>query len=146
MPRKKIVTRIINSYNYSLTIPDRFYPFKSEIEGQWVRGIRSYNKAVENYQKKVNAATGIGLGLGTYRQIFHFIGSLIAITASTLISRDLFGSDIALYTLLAFVVLFISYQEFSLHPREYNQHWQKGIADWVVWFSPIGFYLFYFIR
>ncbi len=146
MLRKEILIRISNGYKYTLTIPDRFYPFRSEIEGQWVRGIRSYNQAVLNYQKRVNAATGIGMRLGTYRQLFHLVGSIIAIVVATLLSRRVFGSDIALYTLLAAVVIFISYQEFSLHPREYSQHWQKGIADWVVWFSPIFVYIFYFVR
>lgn len=139
---KRRLARVKDAYEYTLTIPDRFYPFRKQVSGTWVRGRRAYDEAVAEYRKKLDATTGIGYRLGAYRQVFHLAGSLLAIIISTLISRELFGSDIALFTLLAFLVLFITYQEFRLHPREYHQHWQKGIADWFVWLTPVGVYLF----
>ncbi len=132
-------------YFYLITIPDRFYPFKSEIEGQWVRGQRSYEAAVKN------ALTQYGLGrlgykLMLYRETFHFVGSLLFMVFATLVARDLFGSDAALYVLLVLAVLALSFQEFYVHPRTFGQHARKGVTDWLVWVGPMAIYAFLLAR
>jgi hypothetical protein len=134
------VNRLADTYHYLLTIPDRLYPFKCQIEGQWVRGQRSYEAAVK--QALVQYGLGrLGYKLMLYRELFHFIGSLLFIVFSTLVAKDLFGSDIALYVLLAAAVLALSYQEFYLHPKSYGQHARKGVTDWLVWVAPMVAYV-----
>jgi hypothetical protein len=134
---KKVLS---TTYFYFLTLPDRLYPFKREIEGQWVRGQRAYEAAV------ADALTRYGLGrlgykLMFYREVFHLIGSIIFIVCATAISKDLFGSDVALYVLLGAAILALSYQEFYVHPKIYSQHARKGIADWLVWVAPMIAYI-----
>jgi hypothetical protein len=43
---------------------------------------------------------------------------------------------------LAFAVAAISFQEFYLHPKYYDQLWRKSVADWAVWVTPIALFLF----
>jgi len=126
-------------YRYSLTIPDRLYPFKNEIEGRWVRGERSYEAAVTRALAQYGLGR-LGYKLTFYREAFHFVGSILFIVFSTLLARDLFGSDIALYVLFGAAVAALSYQEFYLHPREFGQHARKGITDWLVWVVPMVAY------
>ena len=138
----RIPKTLTGAYHYLVTVPDRCYPFRNEIEGQWVRGMRSYDQAVAQYRKKMNTATGFGFRIDAYRQVFHLLGSLFIIGAATFLSRHFFGSDTALFILLGLAFAFITYQEFLLQPRTYNQHWQKGLADWSVWLVPMGYYVF----
>lgn len=106
-------------YHSLVIFPDRVYPFKTEIGGQWVRGIRSYNATLARYQRKYGPGR-YGFKLNFYRQLFHLVG--IA------------------------AVLLISFQEFYLHRRMYQQLWRKGIIDWLAWCIPIGLYLFFIAR
>jgi hypothetical protein len=138
----RVPVRLTSAYHYLITVPDRCYPFRTEIEGQWVRGWRSYDQAVAQYRKRTNSTTGFGYRIDAYRQLFHLLGSFLIIIGATFISRNLFGSDTALFILLGLAFAFITYQEFSLQPRTYNQHWQKGLADWAVWLVPMGYYVF----
>ncbi len=132
---------VLRCYDYVLTIPDRAYPFRSEIEGQWVRGRKSYDYAIAAYRLRTNKL-GYGYKIVAYRQVFHFVGSIIAIVLATFLSKHLFGSETSLFLLLSFVVIFITYQEFSLQPRTHSQRWQKGITDWLVWLGPIAYYIY----
>lgn len=126
-------------YSYLLTIPDRLYPFKSEIEGQWVRGQRSYEAAVKNALEQYGLGR-LGYKLMLYRETFHFVGSLLFMVFATLVARDLFGSDAALYVLLVLAVLALSFQEFYVHPKSFGQHAKKGVMDWLVWVGPMAIY------
>ena len=130
----------LNAYSYCVTIPDRLYPFRSQIEGQRVRGQRSYQVSVEKAHSQYGLGK-LGYKLTFYREVFHFLGSLLFIVFSTLVAKDLFGSDIALYVLLGAAVLALSYQEFYLHPKAYGQHPRKGMTDWLVWVAPMVAYL-----
>jgi len=130
-------------YLYLITIPDRLYPFKSEIEGQWVRGQRSYEQAVNTALEKYGLGR-LGYKLMLYRETFHFIGSILFITFSTVIAKNLFGSDIALYVLLAAAIVALAFQEFYVHPKSFGQHTRKGVADWLVWVTPMVIYLLLF--
>lgn len=125
-------------YFFFMTLPDRLYPFRMEVEGQWVRGRRAYDEAVafqvENLHK-------LGYKLTLYREVFHFVGSVLFIAIATFISRVFLGGDSALYTLFAAAVIALAYQEFYVHPKIYDQHPQKGVLDWMVWVAPMAAYL-----
>ena len=134
---------IRKSYVFLVTLPDRLYPFKSEIEGQWVRGQRSYEQAVNQALEKYGLGR-LGYKLMLYRETFHFLGSILFILWATAISKILFGSDIALYVLLIAAILALAVQEFYIHPKSYGQHARKGVADWLVWVVPMVAYLLFF--
>src|SRR3989344_7765710 len=119
-----------NTYGYFLTLPDRMYPFACEVGGEWVRGRRSYEqaaaRALENY-----GLGRLGYKLMLYRELFHFAGSILFIISATLISKILFGSEVALYVLLAAAIMALSFQEFYVHPKHYGQRARKGVIDWL---------------
>jgi hypothetical protein len=131
------------TYRYFLTIPDRLYPFAVEIEGKRVRGLLSYEAALKRALDTYGLGR-MGYKLTLYREVFHFIGSIIFIAGSTLLSNNLFGSEAALYALFIAAVLALSYQEFYLHPRRFGQHAGKGVVDWLVWVIPMVLYLSFF--
>lgn len=128
------------TYYYIVTLPDRLYPFRSEIEGQWVRGRRSYQQALEK-AARMYGFNHLGYKLMAYRQVCHMVGSVILITAITLLSKELFGSDRALYVLLATAIIALFLQEFYLHPKLYGQKYEKGLIDLAAWLIPIAIYI-----
>lgn len=128
-------------YHALVVLPDRLYPFRTEIQGQWVRGVRSYNTTLARYQRMYGAGH-YGFKLDAYRQVFHLAGSILFLIAAAYLSQYFFGSTIALYAFLAVAILFISFQEFYLQRRTYRQLWRKGIVDWLAWCMPMGIYFF----
>ncbi len=128
------------AYLYIETIPDRLYPFACEIEGRWVRGQRSYMRALERAIEK-HGPHRLGYKLVVYRATFHFLGSVLFIFFTALLSHRLFGSEVALYLiiLVASIALFI--QEFYGHPKRYGQSRRKGVADWLTWVVPMVLYV-----
>lgn len=128
-------------YHALVILPDRLYPFKTEIEGQWVRGIRSYNATLARYQR-IYGAGRYGFRLDAYRQLFHLVGSILFLIFAAYVSQALFASANALYAFLIAAVVLISFQEFYLHRRMYQQLWRKGIIDWLAWCIPMGIYFF----
>ncbi|MHB1769491.1 MAG: hypothetical protein ACYCPH_00160 [Minisyncoccota bacterium] len=137
--------RLSGLYHTFVVLPDTLYPFRTKIEGEWVRGIRSYNAAVRRYQRKYGIGR-YGYKLAAYRQIFHFAGSILIIYTATLIMLDLAGSRAALATVLLFATVSISYQEFFFQRRQYRPRWAKAVTDWFVWCAPMGAYLFILLR
>ncbi len=132
-------------YHALVTFPDVVYPFRVRIRGQWVRGRRAYDAAL----RKAFRLYGVGrygYKLSFYRGFFHLFGSLAIIFAAAFVSQYFFGSEVALYLVLALTVLFISFQEFYLQRRIYRQLWKKGIVDWFTWTLPILVYVFPHIR
>ncbi len=132
-------------YHWLVMIPDRAYPFKTEVGGRWVRGLRSYDATLARYQRKYGAGH-YGFKLDAYRQIFHLAGSVLYLIIAAYLSQTIFGSTWALYVFLAAAVFLISFQEFYLHRRMYQQLWRKGIVDWLAWCVPMGAYLFSHLR
>jgi len=132
-------------YHALVVLPDRLYPFKTEVAGQWVRGLRSYNATLEHYQHMYGVGR-YGFKLEAYRQIFHFGSSILIIVAATFLLQYYLGSTAALYIFLVAGILFISFQEFYLHRRMYQQLWKKGVLDWVAWCLPASIYLFTHFR
>lgn len=128
-------------YHALVVLPDRLYPFKTEVQGQWVRGVRSYNATLARYQRKYGFGH-YGYKLGTYRQLFHLAGSILFLVTAAYLSQSLFGSSDAIYAFLIAAVSLISFQEFYLHRRMYQQLWKKTVIDWLAWCMPIGIYFF----
>lgn len=130
-------------YLYVESIPDRFYPFASEIEGKIVRGRASYLNAVERAMEKYGP-NNLSYSLILYRGVFHVIGAIIFISAAGLISRDLFGNEVALYVLLVAASVSLFVQEFYWHPRRFNQTRHKSYIDWFGWVIPMVAYVIFF--
>lgn len=132
-------------YNALVILPDRLYPFKTNIQGQWVRGIRSYNATLARYERKYGMGH-YGFKLEAYRQIFHLIGSILFLIISAYFSQSFFGKSEAIYAFLISAVFLISFQEFYLHRRMYQQLWKKSVIDWLAWCVPIWIYFFTYLR
>lgn len=132
-------------YHALVTLPDKCYPFKTEVEGKWVRGVRSYNAALARVQREYGVGH-YGFKLDAYRQIFHLVGSILFLVSAAYFSQLFFGSTIALYAFLTAAILFISFQEFYLQRKTYKQLWKKGIVDWFTWCLPMGIYFFTQLR
>jgi len=131
-------------YHFFVTLPDKLYPFKNQVQGQWVRGARSYDRALRRAASKYGPGY-YGYKLSLYRQVFHFIGSLLVIYGATYLTLDLIGGRAALAFVLVLFTIAISYQEFFYQRKHYRQHWQKAVADWMVWVAPVGLYAFLFV-
>ena len=131
-------------YRFLMTLPEHLYPFKNKIEGEWVRGLRSYEHTLKRYRRKYGAGY-FGFRLMAYRSFFHTLSSIIFILGATYLTRMFFGSDAALLLLLGGLILFISYQEFVLHRRYYKQFWKKSFIDWFSWTVPVGMYIAFFL-
>ena len=132
-------------YHALVMLPDRLYPFKTEVAGRWVRGVRSYNATLARYQR-IYGIGRYGYKLGMYRQLFHFAGSILFLISAAYLSQSFLGSADAMYVLLSTAVFLISFQEFYLHRRMYQQLWKKSVVDWLAWCAPIGLYLFTHLR
>lgn len=130
-------------YLYLITVPDRLYPFASEIEGQWVRGSESYSRSVAKAFEQYGSGR-LGYKLTLYRETFHFVGSVLFIFTAAVLSENFLGSEIALYVLLGAAVLALSVQEFYVHPKHWEQHTGKSITDWFSWILPMMIYLSFF--
>ena len=107
-----------------------------------MRGMRSYQHELRRAARRYGPHA-YGYKLATYRQVFHFLGSLFVMYVATLIALNLVGSRAALAVLLVLATMFITYQEFFLQRRIYRQRWIKGVMDWCVWCVPMGAYLFF---
>ncbi len=132
-------------YHFFVTLPDRLYPFRNEIEGKWVRGMRSYNRALARAYRRYGRGH-YGFRLTCYRSAFHLVGSVAVLILAGLISREVFGSDAALNFVLGVMAGFIAFQEFYLQRRLYAQLWSKAVLDWCAWVAPIALYFFFVIR
>ena len=128
-------------YHSLVVLPDRLYPFKTQVGGKWVRGTRSYDAVLARYQRKYGLGH-YGYKLGMYRQLFHLVGSILFLIVAAYLSQTLFGRAEAIYVFLVVAVFLISFQEFYLHRRMYQQLWRKGFVDWLTWCMPIGAYFF----
>lgn len=133
-----------NTYFYFVTLPDRLYPFSSKVRGKIVRGRLSYTHEVESALKKYGVGH-LSFRLLLYREVFHFIGAILFIISATLLSKVLFGSEIALYILLFMAIGGLTFQEFYLHPKRFKQRTRKGMADWFTWVLPMALYLIFFV-
>lgn len=125
-------------YCFFFTLPDRLYPFKAEIEGEWVRGIRAYELALRRAFEKYGDAR-YGIPLAAYRSVFHALGSGVIIAVAVVLSRDFPDSQRILTIVLSVVIVLIGYQEFYAHRALQSR--RKALVDWLVWSVPMGLYL-----
>lgn len=125
-------------YNFILTIPDRLYLLPSEINGKKEYFLTSYNHTKQMCQSV--AGTGYCREILVWREIFHALGAVLFIFISIGFER-LFKSPVAGFIVLGGVIVWITFQEFYLHPTFYSQTFTKGIIDWMVWLVPIVAYL-----
>lgn len=137
----KIFIRYVRTtYDYFVTIPDRFYPFAEEIEGEKVRWQAAYNKALERIQEK-NGHGHYGPKLIAYRGFFHVLGAILFIFFSVLVSRELVGNEGAMYLLFAFAAAAILYQETYVQKRTHGQKLFHSFMDWFSWVVPMVIYV-----
>jgi len=129
-------------YHFFIVLPNRCYPFRNQVEGQWVRGMRSAEVELRRAGRRYGVGA-YGYKFATYRQLFHLIGSLIVIYGAAFLAYHFFNSATVLVIVLVVVTLLITYQEFFYQRRHYRQHWQKAVADWLTWCAPIGLYIFF---
>lgn len=141
----KVKRVCLGLYNFCLSLPDRFYPFAEEIEGEKVRFRAAYNQALARIQNE-RGYGNYGAFLITYRGVCHVVGALLFIGFSTLVSKVLFGSDVALYVLLVLATIALIAQEFWLQPRTYGQMKLHSLIDLMSWVVPFGVYLFMHIH
>lgn len=76
------------------------------------------------------------------REVFHIIGSCLLIGIS-------YSLSIFVYSNTPFVVfiglsIWITYQEFYLHPQKYNQKIGEGVLDWMSWIVPFSIFILIF--
>jgi len=139
MPRRRRKPPAL--YHFFIVLPDHLYPFRSHIQGKWVRGIRSYNRAVAQAERRLGRGH-FGVWINCYRSFFHVLGAVAIIALSAYVANELFGSKQAIYTMLAAATFLISLQEFYYHRRQYEQVFRKSVVDWLSWVVPIGIYIF----
>ncbi len=137
----KVRTICTGIYNFCVTIPDRLYPFAEEIEGERVRFRAAYDRALERIQE-ARGYGRYGAWLVTYRSLCHVVGAVLFIGFSVLVSREWFGSDVALYVLLGMASLALVYQEFYVQPKTHGQMKLHSTVDLMSWVVPFGVYLF----
>ncbi|KND49150.1 MAG: hypothetical protein AB203_02010 [Parcubacteria bacterium C7867-008] len=135
----------IGFYNFCVRIPDYLYPFSELIEGKQVRWKAAYDQALTR-MIDTQGFGHYGARLIAYRSFFHILGSFLFIFFATLVSQDLFGSQIALYVLLGMAAFALVYQEFFLQPRTFGQLRLHGIIDILSWTVPFAVYVFLTIR
>ncbi len=122
------------------TFPDRMYPFRSEIEGSFVRGRASYERAVELAKEKYGPQH-LGYKLTAYREAFHFSGSIVFLLVTAVLSQQFFNSEVAFYVVVAGAIIALFVQEFYYHPKYYAQTTLKGVTDWLAWIIPMVLYI-----
>lgn len=128
------------AYHWLESLPDHLYPFASEIEGKWERGINSYKKSLADAWEKYGEGHN-GYKINVYRSTWHVLGSIIFLVLATIAAQYLFNSEIALYVLVAVAVVLLLLQEFVAHPRRYRQLRRKSILDVLTWVLPMVAYL-----
>ena len=128
-------------YGYCITIPDRLYPFSEEVNGKKVRWRSAYDQALARIQSEYGYGH-YGPWLVTYRGVFHVIGAILFILFSILISKELFGSEGALYLLFSFVAAGILYQEMYIQKHSHGQLLFHSFVDWFSWIIPLVIYLY----
>lgn len=74
-----------------------------------------------------------------WREVCHFIGTCLLIV----LSQVLFIYVSAYVPIIVFILLggWMTYQEFWLHPRKYDQKLWNGLLDWSVWIIPFIMYI-----
>ena len=75
-----------------------------------------------------------------WREVCHLVGAFFLIFLY--IKIRYFSKALVIIFFILFV-LWMTYQEFHLHPIKYHQPLWKGILDWLVWIVPQSIYIYY---
>ncbi len=75
----------------------------------------------------------------TWREFCHIITSCLIILISFFIYKH--GIVYAPITVFSILGIYMTWQEFYLHPKKYNQMLWNGILDWLAWMIPFMVYL-----
>ena len=135
---KKNIKKI---YIFFVTIPDRFYPFSEEVQGERVRWQAAYDQALARIQQKYGYGR-YGVRLIAYRGLFHVLGASLFILFSTLITQELFDTNTALYVLFFLAIVALGYQEIILQKKTYGQQLMHSLFDWFSWVLPMIVYVY----
>ena len=74
-----------------------------------------------------------------YREFFHILGSFLIISFSYILY--LYVSVYVPVIIFLLWSAWMTYQEFYLHPKKYNQKLLESILDWSSWIIPLIIYL-----
>ena len=74
-----------------------------------------------------------------WREICHIIGSFILMEISHIM--ELFIPKVSLFFFIL-LILWMTYQEFYVHPRKYNEEIWRSTLDWFSWVIPFGIYIY----
>ena len=107
-----------------------------------MRGQKSYKRALDQAVKKYGPHR-MGYKLTVYRSTFHMLGSILFIVSAAALSKKFFGSEIALYALVAAAIIALLVQEFYAHPKRYGQLRSKSIVDVLSWVTPMMVYVYF---
>lgn len=78
------------------------------------------------------------------REIFHIVGSFVLIIISYILYLHVYkNAPIIVFALLG---VWMTYQEFYLHPKKYNQKLLEGMFDWSSWIIPFIIYLIFLYK
>lgn len=136
--------KLIALHHWAETIPDKLYPFRQKIEGDWVRGKAAYQKVLAE-GIKVNGPGKTSYHLLIYRGTWHMVGSVLFIITVTFVAQQLLSSERALYVLMAAAIVALCMQEFLLQPKRYGQTTSKGVFDIFTWVLPMAVYVAFLI-
>ena len=75
-----------------------------------------------------------------WREVCHVAGSIILLTLSHYLS--LFLSLHLTPFIFGALLVWMTYQEFVLHKRLYNQKLWEGMLDWLAWITPFVLYFY----
>ncbi len=74
-----------------------------------------------------------------WREVCHFVISCALMAVSYVLF--LYISVYAPIIVFALLGVWMTYQEFYLHPKKYDQKLQGGLLDWSVWMIPFIIYI-----
>lgn len=126
-------------YNWLIRLPGYFYPFTAIINGKRKRGMASYLHALR-YVKETETKIIYPAKVLVHRELSHLLGALVAIPTASFLGV-VFNTPLVTYSFLFLLILFITVQEFYIHPKHYQQIWWKSCIDWSMWVGPIVVFL-----
>lgn len=126
-------------YDWLIRLPGYFYPFATVVNGKRRRGMASYQCALELI-KETETKIIYPAKVLIHREMSHLLGSLIAIPTGSFLGV-LLNTPVVTYIFFILLIIFITIQEFYIHPKYYRQIWWKSCIDWSMWVGPIILFL-----
>jgi hypothetical protein len=127
-------------YEYILTIPDHFFFFPEKVDGQNIYTKKGYDHMINRCRAEYGYEFYCSK-LFIYRELAHLVGAIGLVILAHLVSEISETKIISLTMVLGWIV-FMTIQEFYIHPKFYGQKLFKGITDWLIWTIPLLGYIF----